>query len=197
MTRLGRAGRIAAWIVGIPLATIGVVAGSAIVAVLTIFAALMAGLAGYSVAHRRGLPAGREVVRFAAAGIGTVLVVAGTVVLLGPLTVPIVAVAAVIAAWRLRGLLTGNPVDAAHPDGPPSPAGEAELTRLSNAELGREWRLSHMRLVNSRTADELGRLCGLRRLQLDEIERRDPAGFRRWLDSGSWVRGDSAPFLGG
>jgi hypothetical protein len=195
MTRLGRAARLAAWIAGIPLAMIGAVAGSAIVVGMAAVAALLAGLGGHAMASRRGLPIGREVVRFAAAGIGAVLVVAGTAVLVGPLTVPIVAAAAMITAWRLRGLFNGAPD--ALPDGPPSATSEAELTRLSNAELGREWRLSHMRLVNSRTPDDLSRLCLLRRLQLDEIERRDPAGFRRWLDSGSWVRGDSAPFLGG
>jgi hypothetical protein len=42
----------------------------------------------------------------------------------------------------------------------------------------------------------LGRICAVRKQQLDEIERRDPTGFHRWISSGYWVRGDSAPFLG-
>lgn len=44
-------------------------------------------------------------------------------------------------------------------------------------------------------ASELDRVSELRRRQLDEMERRDPVGFRRWVGSGTWVTGDSAPFL--
>jgi hypothetical protein len=71
------------------------------------------------------------------------------------------------------------------------------LAALSNAELAREWHTSYTALAAARDPRSLELICALRRCQLDEIERRAPGGFHRWIESGSWVRGDSAPFLGG
>ena len=71
------------------------------------------------------------------------------------------------------------------------------LGNLTNAQLAREWHSSYTALAMARDPRSLEMICGLRRRQLDEIERRAPGGFQRWIESGTWVRGDSAPFLGG
>jgi len=71
------------------------------------------------------------------------------------------------------------------------------LASLSDAQLAREWHTSYTALAAARDAGSLERICALRRCQLDEIERRTPGGLQRWAESGAWLRGDSAPFLGG
>ena len=78
----------------------------------------------------------------------------------------------------------------------PAPA-PSTLADLSDAQLAREWHASYTALAAARDAGSLERICALRRCQLDEIERRAPGGLQRWAESGTWLRGDSAPFLGG
>ncbi|MGW5718689.1 hypothetical protein ACWEVP_21135 [Amycolatopsis sp. NPDC003865] len=69
---------------------------------------------------------------------------------------------------------------------------------LDLAELCLVWRRSdeELRLVSD---DDPARpqLAAVRRLLLDDMERRNPAGFRRWLDSGALAGSDPRPFLGG
>ncbi len=105
------------------------------------------------------------------------------------LFLPAAAALAVMLVWlRHRSAARAAP--------PRLPVDEAPLRGLSNAQLSRAWKRSYAELAAARDAVTLARLCAVRRQQLDEIERRDPTGFGRWINSGYWVRGDSAPFLG-
>jgi hypothetical protein len=186
--------RVVIWSTGGILAVIGMTAGP-VVAVFGIFAGCLGALAGYGVAVRARHPARivvSTVVMFAAAGLGALFAVAGLVLAIGPAALPVAGLALGAAFWWRGGGPSAKSPAADRPIG-----GEDDLRRLSNAQLGREWRRSHTMLVAARDAGELDRVSRLRRLQLDEMERRDPAGFGRWLGSGAWVLGDSAPFLGG
>jgi hypothetical protein len=174
-----RACRMALRAVGAAFGVVGLVAGTAAVVVIAVVAAALGAGVGYALAARAGVTWPPSAVRFAVRGGAGVLVVAGMVVVVGPLAVPLAGVALAALVWR-------------HRNSGPDVAG-TDLQRLSNAELGREWQRSHQRLRAARTADELGRVTTLRRHQLDEIERRDPVGCREWLAGGEW---DSVPFLG-
>jgi hypothetical protein len=190
-----RAVRVLAWAVVLVLGATGIVTADSTVVMLVILAAVL-GVVGGAVAAKNGGDgavarggARRPVLMGAVTGPCLILVVAGLGAIVGPVAVPIVALTVGLWAWRRWRGDGGSGVEPAEP--------ADSLTTLTNAELGRAWRRSHARLSGVRDAGELERVCLLRRRQLDEMERRDPVGFRRWLGSGSWVMGDSAPFLGG
>jgi hypothetical protein len=134
--------------------------------------------------------------RLAAAAAGAGPVVAGLVLVFGSAAGPLALLGLVLAGGLLRHRIRGRPPAGAAAEPVPDGSGD-HLTDLSDAELGRAWRHSYTRVVHAQNARELGRLSALRRQQLDEIERRDPAGFRRWFAGGGYVTGDSPPFLSG
>lgn len=72
-------------------------------------------------------------------------------------------------------------------------------TTVSGAAAGElclVWRRSDEQLRRIPDGDpERGQLAALRQLLLDELERRDPAGFHRWLDDGAMTGTDPLPFL--
>lgn len=75
------------------------------------------------------------------------------------------------------------------------PASSTLVTDMGTEELCVAWRRSYYQLVLA--ADEPARRLVVQRRQefLDEIERRDGSGFRRWLDSGARAGGDPGPYL--
>ena len=77
---------------------------------------------------------------------------------------------------------------------PPLPPAEV-TTDLTDGQLCWAWRRSYAHVAAVRTADELARAVDLRRGYLEEMERRCPAGFARWLASGARAAGDPAPYL--
>ena len=168
----------------------------------TVSACLAAGVA------RESRP-GRVAVVDAAwkAGVATVvvlLVLSGTAVLGGAVLTLLVAGAAA-GTWTVLWLLrsprgaAGSPTAVAparHPAVPLPP-----VSTLSTGDLGREWVRTTTALsgpLDARTREEIV----LRRQQtLDELERRDPEGFARWLSglplagsdpSGDLKHGDAA-----
>lgn len=66
---------------------------------------------------------------------------------------------------------------------------------LSIEDLCRAWRLSFLLLQRARGLDELEHAVRLRRNYLDELARRHPEGFRRWLDDGARASGDPSSYL--
>lgn len=75
---------------------------------------------------------------------------------------------------------------------------EAELVRygaLSDSDLCRQWRQSFTDLQRAGGPAELARLSQTRRELLDELARRDPAGFDRWLNNGARAASDPARYL--
>lgn len=178
------------------LGAVGLLSFAGPLLVLGSVAAVAGGILGHALASRRGAARGRIARRLpapsagrgAAAGAVSVPVVAGLVTLIGPLVVPLgflaVCLAVTAAAWRATS--------EERPSGPgPDPA---ELQTMTTAELCRQWRGSSTLLATARGAGELGRVAQRRAALLEEIERRDPDGFRRWMD-GDALAGDPAFYL--
>lgn len=68
---------------------------------------------------------------------------------------------------------------------------------LSVPELGREWVRSSAALAETREPVARQRLVRRRQEALDELERRDPEGFARWLSAGATVDSDPAEYVSG
>lgn len=139
---------------------------------------------------------------------GTVLallVVAGLAVLIGGAAVVLaltgggLAFLALRAAGRRRGADPATPSVVAPPvvvQAEPLVVTSSDarpVGALSTAELGQEW-LRTTELLAARLHPAARHLVVARRGEtLDELERRDPAGFGRWLAAGS--EGDPAEFV--
>jgi len=188
--------RVGTWAVLGILAFLGVITAGPAVFVPAVVAAVAGGLVGWAMArHRTARPTATlaAVLGYGAAGAAGVLAIAGLAVLAGPGAIPAAFAIGCVLVWTHR---RRSPRPAAAGSVPPATPGPS-LTGLTNAQLARQWQTSYAELAIARDPATLDRVCALRRQQLDEIERRDPTGFHRWISSGYWVRGDSAPFLGG
>ena len=75
------------------------------------------------------------------------------------------------------------------------PAPSVPVVDMATDELCVAWRRSYFHLLLA--IDETARRKVVQRRQdyLDEIERRDPRGFLRWLDSGAGAGSDPSPYL--
>lgn len=131
----------------------------------------------------RALAAAAAVTAFEVYVVGLSLV--GLVVLTGLAATPILTFAVVCGAgrWWIKGqrrhgwLLVGD-----DPSGQPlAPRSPLELT--STAALCRRWRASYLRLDRAPSPVTRERIAAARRDLLAEFERRDPAGFARFLAS--------------
>jgi hypothetical protein len=71
----------------------------------------------------------------------------------------------------------------------------ADPTTMGLDELCRAWRVSYLLLQKARGPDELEQVVRLRRQYLDELARRHPEGFRRWLDEGARASGDPSRYV--
>jgi hypothetical protein len=151
--------------------------------------------------------------------VGVLLVLSGTSVLAGGVTAAVLAGAAAILAiglWIARtpkdDATTAAPASAhGNRVAPVAPMRPAELRRpsvprpadlppvgaLSTEELGREWLEGTTALAGR--LEPAVRTAIVRRRQdaLDELERRDPDGFLRWLTTGPVLDRDPAPFVRG
>jgi hypothetical protein len=103
----------------------------------------------------------------------------------------------------LDDAVAGGPADGARPTARTEPSGTRLLppvAALSTAALGREW--LHTTAALAGRLDPVARrsIVDRREATLDELERRDPAGFGEWLalgpapgsDPAEYVRGDPA-----
>jgi hypothetical protein len=73
----------------------------------------------------------------------------------------------------------------------------ADPTAASTVALCRAWRISYLVLDHARDPAQRAQVAAMRGQYLDELARRDPAGFRRWLTDGARAGGDPAPYLAG
>ena len=184
--------RVGTWTLIGTFAALGLVGTGAGILVPAGVAAGIGALVGWAVAGE-SVPS-RVALGAAAACAVAVLAIAGLAVIAGPAT--FLVAPAVIAPLLVTRRKRTAPRTAARVAQTPL-AVPATLAHLSNAQLAREWHTSYTALAAARDAGSLERICALRRCQLDEIERRTPGGLQRWAESGAWLRGDSAPFLGG
>jgi hypothetical protein len=77
------------------------------------------------------------------------------------------------------------------------PVGLPPVTALTTEELGREWLASTTALAGRLEPAVRSAIVRRRQEALDELERRDPDGFLRWLTTGPVLDRDPAPFVRG
>lgn len=148
--------------------------------------------------HGPDLPLG---VAAAATFVTVCLVIAGLLAAFGGgLTTAALLLFAVSGLWagnhhrpRARATPVANPHDVLA--AVTLPASSTLVADMGTEELCVAWRRSYYQLVLA--TDEPARRLVVQRRQefLDEIERRDGRGFRRWLDSGARAGGDPGPYL--
>lgn len=134
-------------------------------------------------------------------GVGTVavlLVLSGCAVVAGgAITVLLVGAGllAVLVRWAVRSVRADRRATAAvvlplTPD-------DGWVRALSVPALGREWVRTSAALAQTREPVARQQLVHRRQEALDELERRDPEGFARWLAAGATVDSDPAEFVSG
>jgi hypothetical protein len=136
----------------------------------------------------------------AAAGtVGVLLVLSGAAVIGGALLSLLVAAAgaaAVVAVWSVRAgrtpsaRVTQLQPSVALPSGPLPP-----VAGMSIGELGREWVRTTEALAGRMDPRTRQAIVTRRQETLDELERRDPAGFARWLAGTPLPGSDPAGYL--
>jgi hypothetical protein len=163
---------------------------------------------------KTGWAAWSEAWRVAAVGLVGVLVLHGLHVLFGSAALPIGFAAAFTAlvalvALRRRPHAPGGCGAEAPSSAPRRPTAPAAMPRppvwrpadapleptLPTQDLCWEWRRSYLAVTRASRPDELMQIAALRAAYLDELERRDPTGFRRWLDSGARAASDPGRYL--
>lgn len=184
------------------LAAIGGVSlgGSGLVGVT--LAAGVTGCIGAAIARDGCSPQPRQAALDAAwrTAVGTVavlLVLSGCAVLAGGAVTVLLTgfvLGGVLARWALRSARTDRRSGGAAVV-PLSGAGGGPVRTLTVQELGREWLRTSAAL--GRTGGPLVRqaLVDRRQEALDELERRDPVGFARWLAEGATVDSDPSRYV--
>ena len=147
--------------------------------------------------------------------VGILLIVGGIAALAGGAVaaLAVFGVVVVVLVGRLaRGRGPAAPSTAGgsaarHPStavAPPARPGVAELssllppvTVLTTAELGEEWTRTSAVLAAPLAAAARQALVMRREETLDELERRDPAGFARWLAAGPTLSSDPSGYVHG
>ncbi|WP_456568570.1 hypothetical protein [Blastococcus sp. SYSU DS0539] len=201
------------FLIGLGLACAAVVAvvggialrGPGLVAVCV--SGALAGCVAAGVAREDPAPARRSAVeaagQAAAVTIGALLVVSGTAVLAGGAAALLLAGAGV-AAWaaarwaRDRRAAAARPATAAGIHavaGGWAPPASAAVTGLPTTALGEEWLRTATELRGPLAPAARQRIVTRRAQVLDELERRDPAGFARWIAAGPLHGGDPAGFV--
>jgi hypothetical protein len=150
-------------------------------------------------------PGRRTGLRAGAATCAGGLVLTGLGTLLGPasgIVILTLLLLAALSAWPWLGRRYGQPpareswaaerpevMAAAEQPPPPTPE------TLSTPELCLAWRRSYLALLDVTSSPARCKIVRLRQCLLDELERRDPDGFTRWLDTGARAGSDPGRYL--
>ena len=137
--------------------------------------------------------------RTAVGTVAVLLVLSGCVVLAGG------SLTAMLAGLCLGGVLVRRAVRSARTGRRSTGGVVVPLTgtsggpvgSLSVEQLGREWLRTSAALARTADPRERQTLVGRRHEALDELERRDPVGFGRWLAEGATVDSDPARYVSG
>lgn len=143
--------------------------------------------------------------RTAVTTVATLLLLSGAVVLVGAALTALVLVSvlgALLLRWALRAAradrqATATPTPLHRPDGDRRRGSAPAVGLMSVPELGQEWVHSSAALARTRDASTRQELVRRRSEALDELERRDPVGFARWLEDGATVDSDPAEYVSG
>jgi hypothetical protein len=148
-----------------------------------------------------------------AATVGVIMMVAGVVVLAGgTMAVLVCGVAGALGgavwllrAWRARhaGARTLGAAPGRGDDGPApiltavrSDRPDLPVSLLPTAVLGSEWLRTTAELAYRLQPAEREAIIRRRQETLDELERRDPVGFARWLAAGADADSDPSSYVG-
>ncbi|GAA1880746.1 hypothetical protein GCM10009836_72590 [Pseudonocardia ailaonensis] len=197
--------------IALALTGIGLLGAPVVVLTLWILALLLVGPVVAALVHT-ARPQDRLALRVATiATIASVValsgVTAGVIVLLGPAALPVITAALIVAGLLARRrtdtyrrwytLLVTPRVDLERrrpgeersgaaerqvPTSLSSPGSSAPRRPISTAALCLAWQRSYW-VLQDLPADRRCEVAAVRQSLLDEIERRDPSGFRRWLDA--------------
>jgi hypothetical protein len=178
--------------------------GSGLVAV--VLAAIVTACLAAGIVRDGGSPRPRQAAvdiawRAAVGTVAVLLVLSGCVVLAGGALTALLAglaVGAVLVRWAVRA--AGGTSRSAGATVLPLPGSATEIRpvrSLTVEALGREWLRTSAALAQARDATVRHALVERREEALDELERRDPAGFRRWLAEGATVDSDPARYVSG
>jgi len=137
--------------------------------------------------------------RTAAVTIAVLLVISGCAVLAGGAVTAVLTgctLAGLLARWALRSVRAdwrsggGTVIPIAGADSRP-------VRTLTVEALGREWLRTSAALARTRAPLARQALVNRRQEALDELERRDPVGFARWLAEGATVDSDPTRYVSG
>jgi hypothetical protein len=134
--------------------------------------------------------------RTASGTVAALLVISGCVVLAGGAVAAVsvgLVLAGVLARFTLREVRRGRAGGSAAVI--PLPAAGAPVQALTVEALGREWLRTSSDLDLTREPSARRALVDRRQEALDELERRDPVGFARWLAEGATVDSDPARYV--
>jgi hypothetical protein len=178
-------------------------------------AGLLAGLTAAAIAHDAPSHTLRSTVEAAAlamAGtVGVLLVVSGTAALLGaPITVGLLTSAVLVWLLRSGRRRDDGAAQASHPGAAQvgasdvvaftravGPVDAGPVAALSTEALGREWLRTSAALQGGLAPAARRSIVERREATLDELERRDPAGFARWMSTAPGLGSDPAAFVRG
>ena len=179
---------------GVSLGASGLVA----VALAAVVAAcLAAGVVRDDAAHRPRHAVAEVAWRTAVGTVGVLLLLTGSTVLAGGAVTALLAgcaVGAVGARWALRQVATARRRPGA-PVVSPARTDDGWVRALSTPALGREWVRTSQALAVERAPLTRAELVRRRAETLDELERRDPVGFARWLAGSAAVDSDPAGYV--
>jgi hypothetical protein len=172
------------------------------VLVVVLLAVAVAACMGYFSQHD-GRAAAFEVAGKAAAATAAVIVLGtGLVVLTGGVGAAVVIGLAAVTGGIPWLLMTRRPrrAGAAIPDAAPgagsaAPAWQPPVSLLPTSDLGSEWLRTTWKLAGPVGPRERQDIIRRRQETLDELERRDPHGFARWLAAGPAAGSDPAVFV--
>jgi hypothetical protein len=212
--------RVLLWSGALGGGALGVVGGLSLRApglVAVGLAGTLAACAAVGIARESGDRDRRSVAEAAvqAAGwtVGGLFVLAGIAVLAGG-GLAVLVVGAAFAGWLVRAALRGRPTEPPPPAAPataagnrvdvdhrapsgPVGAGRLPVSMLSTSALGHEWLTTTAAMAGPLEPAARQFLISRREEILDELERRDPEGFARWLAVGPTRGNDPAEYVRG
>jgi hypothetical protein len=172
-----------------PAGLVGVVAVGSIVGLIV--ATQLPGAAGElpATSRTRGHAAG---VGAAAVTVSALLALAGSAAVLGAAAAPVFLLLLLgvgAGLWRHRAAWRAYATAVARAE-TPSPPGALNVRALCLA-----WQRTHSSLDGLPTGPARAELIATRERLLDELEQRDPVGFRRWLHRGVHASSDPGRYL--
>ena len=213
--------RVLLWGAGLVCGLVAVAGGLALqgpelvaVGVAGVLAACMAaGIARETPAGARSRSAVEAAAFAGAATVGVLLLLAGIAALAGGAAAFLVVVTVLVGLFvvrlvRVRGTAArsgpGLTAPLPHPAAaqPAGPSTELAgllppVAVLPTAALGQEWLRTNAILAGRLGAAARASLVARREEALDELERRDPAGFARWMAAGPTLSSDPAGYVSG